>query len=487
MKLSQLLSSVEIEQFCGNTRVEISDLSYDSRKVKPGSLFVAIPGFKEDGHRYIPQALALGAKAIVVQEWQEELAGVPQILVKDSRKALAVLSNNFFGNPSSKLRLIGVTGTNGKTTTTYLLEKIFLENGEKTGLLGTIEYRIGRKSYPAEKTTPESLDLQKVLAKMVREKVKTVIMEVSSHALDLKRIDGCNFQALVFTNLSRDHLDYHGDLEAYFRAKARFFTDQFNQGVSFINLDDSYGRRLRKILKNRKVLTYGLRPEAEFRARGVKVNSHNLDFKLAWKDAELPLSSPLKGIFNIHNVLAAASVAFFFEVPPSLIKKGIAKVKRIPGRFEYVNQGQDFQVVVDYAHTPDGLEKVLKAARESGPRQIITLFGCGGDRDKTKRPLMGKVAAQLSDYLIITSDNPRSESPEKIIGEIIKGIGGEFKEKWEIVVDRQEAISKGIKRAKKGDLVLIAGKGHERSQVFSDKVVPFNDFEVASKILKELK
>lgn len=464
----------------------IRSLAYDSRRVKQGSLFFAIRGLKSDGHRYIKEALIAGAAGIVVEEWQENLPGnVIQIEVPDSRLALALAAAHFYGHPSSKLQLIGVTGTNGKTTTSYLIERIFAAAGKKTGLIGTIEYKIAGRSHKAERTTPESLDLQKMLGSMVDAGVEVAVMEVSSHAAELKRVDGCEFTALVFTNLTQDHLDFHGDMEDYFQAKSRLFKDpRFSGALHVINADDMYGQRLCRI--SGSCQTYGFSDSAQVRGVAIEQLKDGLHLDVSSSSGALDIKTAMNGIFNGDNILASVAAAQALSVPDQAIVEALSQAGSIPGRFDSVDLGQDFQVIVDYAHTPDGLRRVLEAARAAADGMVITVFGCGGDRDPGKRPLMGKVVAELSDRAIITSDNPRSESAEKIIAEIEAGMRS-GKAIYDVVADRYLAINEAINRAEKGDLVLIAGKGHETGQIFSDKVVPFDDRLAALEILVKIK
>lgn len=485
MRLPSLIRQLSDAKVTGNLDIEIKSLAYDSRQVKPGMLFFAISGLKFDGHDYIDDAVRAGAVGVVVERSQSNLPNnICQIKVADSRMAMALFSSAFYHHPSSKLKLIGVTGTNGKTTTSFLIEKIFSAAGKKTGLIGTIEYMIAGKSYTAERTTPESLDLQAILASMVKAGVEVAVMEVSSHASQLKRIDGCHFSAFVFTNLTQDHLDFHQSMDQYFQAKARLFTDPRFAGASqIVNIDDEYGRRL--CFHDQSCLTYGFSSEAAVRGDNLKhLDSGGLSLSVSGPGKFLELSTGMNGIFNGENILAAVSAAWKFGVPDEAILKALMSAKNVSGRFEPVNQGQTFQVIVDYAHTPDGLRQLLRAARTATSGRIITVFGCGGDRDRAKRPLMGKIVGKLSDIAIVTSDNPRSERPEKIIDDILEGMGNS-KADYKVIIDRHQAIKVAISQAKKGDIVLIAGKGHETGQIFADKIVPFDDRLVAKEILKE--
>lgn len=486
MKLSNLLSEFDCKRVIGSTETEIKALAYDSRRVKRGALFFAIRGFRDDGHNYIGQAIKNGAVGLVVEKYQANVPeAVTQVITPDSRSALAMASACFYDYPSSRLRLIGVTGTNGKTTTSFLIERIFRAAGKKTGLIGTIDYRIGDRVLAAERTTPESLDLQALLASMADAGVEIAVMEVSSHASQLKRIDGCRFETAVFTNLTQDHLDFHRDMDEYFQAKARLFTDnQFSESIKVINIDNEFGEKIWRSGPDRCV-TYGFSKSAEIRGESLRHETDGLNLIVSSSSKELELSSKIRGIFNGANILAATAVAWSMNVPDKAVKEALSEPISVPGRFESIDLGQDFQVIVDYAHTPDGLRRVLEAARVAAAGNLITVFGCGGDRDKSKRPLMGRVAAELSDRVFVTSDNPRNEPPEKIIKEITVGMRN-GKMGYRVVVDRYQAIKEAIRSAGKGDLVLIAGKGHETGQIFADRIIPFDDRLVALGILKEV-
>jgi len=483
VKLLELAASAQIDY--SGPDVAVRGLAYDSRRVEPGFLFVAVPGTRVDGREFVAEAVDRGAVAIVSQASPAALIEqVALVQVTDARSALARLANEFYGRPSEKLKLIGVTGTNGKTTTAYMLESIFRRAGLKTGLIGTIEYRVNGMRLKAERTTPESLDLQSLLAEMVDGGVEVAVMEVSSHALELKRIDGCLFTARVFINLSRDHLDFHGDLEVYFQAKARLFSDKsFGDGLRLVNIDDDYGRRLASL--SDEIVTFGSAP-ADYRPSEIDLTAAGTSFTLSGPMGDLRLSSRLLGAFNLTNLTAAAAAALELGVDGADVAAGLLGMDHVPGRFEAVAGGQDFQVLIDYAHTPDGLEKVLATARKlAGDHRLITVFGCGGDRDKGKRPLMGAIAARLSDVAIVTSDNPRSEAPSAIIDDILRGVPGESSAEVNVVVDRAEAIRTAVAGASTGDIVVIAGKGHEDYQILNDRVIEFDDRSVAEEALKE--
>lgn len=483
MDLKKLLTGIAVERLEGAEGVEIKDIAYHSLRCGPGSLFTCIKGFKTDGHLYIEEAFERGAACAVVQKWQDNPAlfrDKTQILVSDSRRALAILAANFFSHPSKKLNLIGVTGTNGKTTTTHLIESILTAAGHKVGLVGTVSCHVGEEVLPQERTTPESYDLQKLLSTMLERKAHFVVVEVSSHAIDLKRIYGCTFKEAIFTNLSQDHLDYHGTLEEYFKVKKQFFNADVEKSI--INIDDTFGRRIRE--EKPDSFSYSVKGEADVTATELNFNGGGSSFSVRTPQGKFSARLKLNGLFNVYNALAATAAATILDVPLEAIREGLEAVERIPGRFERVEAGQDFSVVVDYAHTPDSLKEVLTASREITKGRIITVFGCGGDRDKGKRPLMGERAAALSDLVILTSDNPRSEDPELIISEIEEGVKKIPDVQYDRVLDRREAISKALNEACPGDLVLIAGKGHEKEQVFADKIIPFDDRLVAMDLLE---
>jgi UDP-N-acetylmuramoyl-L-alanyl-D-glutamate--2,6-diaminopimelate ligase len=484
MNLSKLASSIELLELLGKRDQEIAGIAYHSKSVEPGFLFVAISGFKTDGHLFVEEAIRRGAGAVVVERRQNVPEGVAQLVVADTRIALAALAHTFFDKPTSKLKLIGITGTNGKTTTAKLIESIFAAKGQKTGLLGTIEYKIGEEALPVDRTTPESCDLQRIFSRMVSRRVQVAVMEVSSHAVALHRIDHCQFDALVFTNLSQDHLDYHGTMEEYFAVKKRLFADNAGKECRLVvNVDDAYGQEIAAMTGFKKYY-YGLGENCEIVARNIVLESKETSFELAISGSACKIDLELRGLFNVYNSLAAAAVAAAFDIPLRVIKQGLEAVANVPGRFEVIDCGQNFAVIVDYAHTPDGLEKLLSSARGITKGRLITIFGCGGDRDMLKRPLMGKISNDLSDYSIITSDNPRSEDPGAIVEQIEEGFQT-ASSKYTIEMDRKSAIRRGIGMARKGDCVIIAGKGHETYQEFRDRTVDFDDRAVARRALGE--
>lgn len=491
MKLSEILR--EDFEVSGNIDVEFNNVQYNSNEVGQGTLFVAIPGHNIDGHNFIYEALQKGAVAVVYEKARYKPLNnedITWIGVNESRDALAWIANRFYGSPSKSLHLIGITGTNGKTTTSYLIREILKKDGKKTGVIGTIKYLIDEDEIIAKHTTPESLHFQHLLSEMLQRGIEYVISEVSSHALSLKRVDYSNFEVAVFTNLSRDHLDFHKDMEDYFQAKRRLFTELLREdGISVINIDDDYGKRLAKELSRKKILYSIGDKSADIYVEDYKLMFNGTEIKVSINGESHLFKTPLLGIPNIYNVLSAISVALYLNVPLNTIKSALLNAKSPEGRFENIDEGQDSLVFVDYAHTPDAIERLLKSViklREGIGHvgRIITIFGCGGNRDKGKRPQMGKIASELSDYVILTSDNPRWEEPRQIIREIEEGIS---KDNFIVVPDRSNALRIGISMCEKGDILIVAGKGHEDYQEIQGKRFPFSDRETLRKILRELK
>jgi UDP-N-acetylmuramoyl-L-alanyl-D-glutamate--2,6-diaminopimelate ligase len=456
--------------------VAVTSLAYRSSVVTPGAAFFCIAGFAADGHDYAADAVSRGASALVVE--RELPLDVPQFRCDDTRIALALASSAFFDRPSAEFDLVGITGTNGKTTTTYLLDAIFAAQGRSTGLVGTVETRVAGERESAGRTTPESLDLQALFARMRAAGVSGASMEVSSHALDLHRVDGTVFSAVAFTNLTQDHLDYHHTLEEYFSVKKRLFTS-FGPAARVVNIDDPAGEAL--ACEVCAEFTVGRSAEATVRACDERMDAHGTDFTLVTPEGCAAVRLPLAGAYNINNALVAAGCALACGVPLDVIVRGLQAAPQVPGRLERVMCGQDFSVVVDYAHTPDSVDKAIAAVRAVTEGKVIAVFGCGGDRDPDKRPLMGAAAA-ASDLAIITSDNPRSEDPVGIILQIEDGIRPTGTP-YEVEVDRRRAIERAISLAGPGDCVLIAGKGHEDYQIFSDRTVHFDDREVVREVL----
>ncbi len=455
--------------------LEIRSLAYDHRAVGPGGLFFCVPGFTRDGHDYAAEAISRGAVALVVERPLD--LGVPEVLVDSVRVAMAPAAARFYADPTASLEVVGVTGTNGKTTTAFLTRQLLEAGGRRTGLLGTVGSVIAGVEHPVERTTPEAIDLQRTFRTMLDAGDAACAMEVSSHALELHRADAIHFATSIFTNLTQDHLDFHHTMEDYFAAKRRLFTGE--PGIPVLNIDDPYGARLAQELDD--PVTFAIDCDARFRAAGIETALTGSRFTVITPDGPVELSSPLRGRFNVYNVLAALAAVRSLGVPADVAAAAIETAGQVPGRFETVDEGQHFAVLVDYAHTPDSLENVLRAARSLADGRVHVVFGCGGDRDRGKRPLMGEIAKRLADRVIVTSDNPRSEDPDAIIEEILAGAGAETPH----TADRQEAIAEAIAGAGRGDVVVIAGKGHEQGQEFAGgQKVPFDDVTVAREALK---
>ncbi len=463
---------------------EITGVTDDSREVRPGFLFVARKGGRADGHDHIPEAIEKGAVAVILER---EIAKVDAVTIRvpDSTKVLARVSSRFWGDPSRRLMLVGITGTNGKTTVSLLVQGILNEAGNPCGRIGTLGYEVGDETLPAYNTTPGAPQVQRLLDRMKRAGMTSCSMEVSSHALALGRVQECRFDTRVFTNLTRDHLDFHSTMEAYFAAKRLLFEPGYAKPdtISVINRDDRWGERLIRQCSG-PVLTYGMSPGADVRALDSESTIHGLQFTAVTSRGEIRIQSSLSGNYNLYNLLAAVAAGIAMDLPNTAIACGISNVTAIPGRFEKI-PGPGFTVVVDYAHTDDALKRLLKSARKFCRGKLITVFGCGGDRDPGKRPVMGRVAATLSDRVVITSDNPRTENPEKIIREIRAGIPRHAKAGIETIVDRRRAIVCGIRKAGKGDIVVVAGKGHEDYQITGEIRIHFDDREEVRRAIGE--
>ncbi len=486
MILRELLRSTDIVDLNGDAEREILSLAYDSREVKAGGLFFAIRGEHADGHQFLDQVLKKRAVGVVSELDRPPDFPVAWVRVWSVRRALAEVSRAFYENPDLYLVLVGITGTNGKTTTAYLLHSIFEAAGIKTGLFSTIEYRVGVQAFPAYHTTPESLELAAYLAEVAHCGGKAAVMEVSSHALAQSRVWGFRFSAAVFTNLTGDHLDYHEDMESYFAAKRRLFegTGTPPPELGIINLDDPWASRLLDMPLKRRV-TYGVEGDAQVRARHVSLSPAGIRAALTTPGGKIEIESPLVGGANVMNILAAVACAEGLGLGRNAIREGVARLRQVPGRFEKVDEGQPFLVIVDYAHTHDALRSVLETARDMTRGRLISVFGCGGDRDRTKRPKMGEVAGTLSDSVVLTSDNPRSEDPILIMNDAMVGLQKSGRP-YVAEVDRETAIRKALEQAREGDTVLIAGKGHETTQILKDGPIPLNDREVAHRILGEM-
>ena len=486
MNLGEILSGVALLQPLAPelAQTSVGAIEFDSRRAAPQSLFFAFPGSKADGRQFAADALARGAVAVVSESpAPSDLAG-RWIQVAHGRQALSRAARNFFGRPDERLFLTGITGTNGKTTTSYLIDSVLRTGGKITAMIGTIEYHLAGRVLKAVNTTPESLDLLRLFAELENAGGTHVTMEVSSHALALGRVYGLNFHTTIFTNLTRDHLDFHGDMETYFAAKQLLFEGAGGAPPKYavLNRDDEWARRI-KVNSGTEVLWYGLGQEAVLRPRHIVSGFGGLRFDLQFGKLRFPVESPLIGKINVYNILAACAAGLTYGLAPEVIARGIAALKAVPGRFERVDEGQPFVVVVDYAHTDDALRNVIAVARGLNPKRVITLFGCGGDRDRAKRPLMGQAAAEASDFVVLTSDNPRSEDPLAIMNDALVGIR-RVDVPHVVEPDRQAAIRRALKEAREGDIVILAGKGHETYQVLKDKTIDFDDRAVAREVLK---
>jgi UDP-N-acetylmuramoyl-L-alanyl-D-glutamate--2,6-diaminopimelate ligase len=456
--------------------VDITSLAYDNRAVTPGSLFFCVPGFSRDGHEFAADAAARGAVALVCE--RPLGVGLPEVVVANVRRAMAPAAARFYRDPTAELQVAAVTGTNGKTTTAFLIRGLLEADTRPTGLLGTVTSVIGGVEHPVQRTTPEAIDLQRTFREMLQAGDRACAMEVSSHALELHRADAIHYDVAIFTNLTQDHLDFHPTMEDYFQAKRRLFAELAPRHA-VINVDDDYGRRL--AAEDPAAITFALEREASYRAVALDTGLQGSRFTVHGPAGEVELSSPLRGRFNVYNVLGAFVAAVTLGVPVSTAVRAVETAVQVPGRFQTVDEGQEFAVVVDYAHTPDSLRNVLEAARHLATARLHVVFGCGGDRDRGKRPLMGEIARRLADRVIVTSDNPRSEDPDAIIDEILLGTGPDV----EHDVDRREAIELAISSARPGDVVVIAGKGHEQGQEFEGgRKVPFDDASVAREVLR---
>lgn len=483
MQLKLLLSKAPVRRVRGSDEIDVRAICYDSRQVTPGSLFVALRGGKQDGHQHISRAVANGAVAVLVETSLDALPdGVTGVEVANTRLALAFLAAFFYQQPSHRLKVAAVTGTNGKTTTTYLLKHLCERAMLRCGLIGTVRYEIGEQVFPSSHTTPESSDLQELLARMRDAGCKAVAMEASSHAIAQGRVNHVELDAAIFTNLTQDHLDFHGSMQDYFDTKASLFTRLLpaqtkKRAVAIVNIDDRYGAELcARLPRDARVITFGVSNRADFKASNLKTEFAGTSYQLDAQGRSYLVRLPLIGKFNVYNSLGALAAASVFGIPLRAAVLSLASAPPVPGRVELVPGRRNYQVFVDYAHTDDALHNVLRTLRELNPHRLIVVFGCGGDRDRAKRPLMGRAAEQWSDLAIITSDNPRGEKPESIIGEIEQGFAGHG---YEVVVDRRAAIERAISLAQPRDIVLIAGKGHETYQQFANQTIEFDDVQVA--------
>lgn len=484
MKLSEILNGIEEIEVRGDLELEVPGIAYDSRKVENGGMFVAIVGFKTDGHNYIESAIQSGARVIVMQEGAYDAGMIPDgitiVFSKDTRRLLPKIACNFYKNPTRELKVVGVTGTKGKTTTTYMIKSILEHAGKKVGLIGTIANYVGDKCYESERTSPESLDLQRMFREMVDNKCNVAVMEVSSHSLALDRVWGIDFDIGVFTNLTQDHLDFHKTFDNYLEAKAKLFT-MCKEG--FVNCDDMYAKKLMNMAKC-PITTYGIDNNPFVSARDIIITNSYSDFKMPFNRVIQRIKVGIPGRFTVYNALAAICVSVKLGADVENVLAGLESVK-VPGRSEVVPTTRNFTVIVDYAHTPDSLENILKASKVYTKGKIICVFGCGGDRDTAKRPMMGEIAGKLAGYTIITSDNPRTEKPEEIINQIEEGIK-KTNGKYKVIVDRKKAIEHALRKAEKGDLILIAGKGHETYQEINGEKYHFDDREIVKELASKL-
>ena len=483
MKLSELVAAVPGEVSAitpAGADAEITGISYDSRQVKPGDLFFAITGYQQDGRKFLSDALSNGAAAAVSQH-QEQTGSVLCVRAGNVRLAMALMTSAFYGRPASAMTMVAITGTAGKTTSSYLLRSILRSAGHRTGLIGTISYWILDEQRTAPNTTPESLDLQRLLAQMATAGVETVVMEASSHGIELDRVAGIKFKTAVFTNFSQDHLDFHGNMDRYFRAKRKLFDTLPPDSHAVANIDDPRGPEMLEATKAAK-WSFGIEARAMVRAEKIKTAVGGSTFTLAGPSGSCDISLALAGKHNVYNALSAGCAALSLGMGLDKVKLGLEAVSSVAGRMERISEGQDYTVIVDYAHTPEELERLLAAVRELGPARLITVFGCGGDRDRTKRPLMGRAVARKSDLSIVTSDNPRTEDPKSIIDDILPGMAGS---EHRVIADRRQAIRQAIGLARAGDVVVIAGKGHEDYQIIGRDRIHFDDREEARTALRE--
>jgi len=480
MKLKEILKGIDYKVIKGNVDIEINKLQNDNRQVGKDDLFLCVEGFAVDGHSFIKDAYNRGATAIICSKDIEELPDCTIIKVESSRKALAIASSNYYGNPSSKLKMIGITGTNGKTTSTFMIKSILEEAGYKVGVIGTIANYIGNTKIPAHRTTPESIELHKLFKDMVDAGVDYCVMEVSSHSLSLDRVYGVKFNQGIFTNLTQDHLDFHKTFENYYEAKLILFKNSLN---TIVNIDDLYGKKVFEDIEGSKT-TFSTIEKSDVMASDITMHARGVQFNLITKMEKSTVDMGMPGMYNVYNALGCAAACLKEGISLEVIKAGLGKVS-VPGRCEIVtkNYNLGYEIIVDYAHTPDGLDNILKTAREFTKGKLISVFGCGGDRDKTKRPIMGKIGSELSDIAVITSDNPRTEDPMTIIEDVIRDIE---KDNYLVVENRREAIKKAMEIAQKEDVIVVAGKGHEDYQVLKDKTIHFDEREVIAEIMKEL-
>lgn len=491
MQVYKLMEKLLIKNIEGDSNLEIQDIEIDSRKVKPGALFICLPGLTVDGHRFASDAVLNGAVAVLTEKDIDLPSHITKIRVPDTRRAMAVLSNVFHGHPTSKLNVIGVTGTNGKTTTTHIIEKILNDNSKKTGLIGTIQMRFGEYTEKTNNTTPEAIELQRYFKKILDQGAEYAVLEVSSHALDMGRVRGCNFKSTIFTNLTHDHLDYHDTMDQYLETKSLLFSQLGNTyderpKFAILNTDDEVSNLFAKKTAA-QVITYGIHHKADVQARNMEITSNGTSFVVDTFKGSIPLKLKLNGTFNVYNSLAAVSACLVEDIPLEQIKTSLETFEGVRGRFERVEAGQDFTVIVDYAHNPDGLQNVLKTAKNFTDGRLFCIVGCEGDRDRKKRPVMANIAVDYSDYAILTSDNTRSEEPEDILKEMSEGLKSKNIpiERYISIINRRDAIYHAIERAKPNDCIIITGKGHETRQIIkNNQSIPFDDREIVIECIK---
>ena len=478
MKLSELLADIEVEKIIGAEQLNVTGIAFNSMEVRPGNIFVCITGFKTDGHKYAADAIDRGAIAVIAERDISEL-GVTCVICKNTRLALAKSAANFYGHPEKKFRLIGITGTNGKTTATYLVKSVLESLGRKVGLIGTNQNMIGTEVIPSKHTTPDSLELMQLFSQMAEKGAEYVVMEVSSHSLALDRVTACRFDVGAFTNITQDHLDFHKTMENYLAAKSILFTIS-KAGV--INRDDSGSDYLLEHSTCERMLTYGIESDCDIHASDVKLSEKGVAFKVSYENKEYDVELGIPGMFSVYNALTAFGCLVSAGIHMDDAVEGLKSARGVKGRIEVVETNRDFSVIIDYAHTPDGLYNVIRTIRGFCKGRIITVFGCGGDRDAGKRPKMGRIAAELSDYCVVTSDNPRTENPVAIINDVVEGVKN-GKCDYTVVVNRFEAIETALDMAKKDDVVLLAGKGHETYQILADRTIDFDEREIVRKLL----
>lgn len=484
MLLSELIQGVDYAGVTGDTAVDVTSIVLDSRKVTKGALFAALRGFAVDGNLFAPDAVRKGAVAVLT-DGTLDISGATVVRVPDARRVMALLADRFYGSPQESLVMTGVTGTNGKTTTTYMVKSIFEAGGMGCGVIGTIKHIVGKRNIQSLNTTPEAPDIHAMLADMVAAKQTACAMEVSSHSLSLSRVSGIRFRAAAFTNLTRDHLDFHSDFQSYLDAKSILFANLSGDATAVINRDDPSADHIIAISKNANVITFGESEKSDIRPVFMKLGPKETNLILALPGGEISIILPIPGRFNVSNAMAAAGIGLASGLPAEIVARGLETVKTVRGRYEIVDEGQPFVVIVDYAHTPDALERILSSAREITAGRLISIFGCGGDRDRGKRPMMGGISTRIADISVVTSDNPRTEDPIAIIDDIIPGIDAGAS--YEIVPDREEAIGRALALAKPGDTVVIAGKGHEDYQIVGTEKRHFDDAEIARRFLRGLR